>query len=543
MKSRPLALAAVFSLLSLARCECGETLNRVAPKIEIVDPFDTSISACADQGIRDCSYDFGEVAIGQAKFFQLAIANPSPVDLRLESIAFDGASDPAFSIAGDLPTAVPAQLPDGEVGRIVVVQFTPQVESPVSATLVIESDAANLDPDEDVAITFTGNGLDLGGPEISVSPQQCDFGDVGVSVTSFCDLTLENVGQRELLITSIGFSPDTDPNVFGPSGVFPIPTAIQPGTGVSLRLFAQPDQAGEITGTLLIGSTDPDNAEVPIPLRVFGAQAPTAVAEIDTVNGSPATGDPTVRPLDDVVLTGVNSQPALAGGSITAYQWEIVDQPPESSAQLSTPNQMTTGFFFSSAGGNLQGLDVAGTFTVRLTVQDDQGLFSTNDARVSLNAVPSEALHVQLTWDKPVNDMDLHLVRGSGNYCSSDSCYWANCKATSSSFPEWDGVSGRTAGDPALDVDDLSGYGPENINVDLPVDDTYTTAVHYFSGSQSTFSTVKIYVNGGLAYESSRETASDDDFWEVAQIQWMNGGAIVVPIDNYQNNWSCPFGP
>jgi len=260
-----------------------------------------------------------------------------------------------------------------------------------------------------------------------------------------------------------------------------------------------------------------------------------------TVNGGAPGNDPTVRPLDDVVLTGVNSQPALAGGSIITYQWEIVDAPVESSAALSTPSAMTTGFFFSSAGGNLQGIDVAGTFTVRLTVQDDQGLFSTNDARVTLNAVPSEALHVQLTWDKPTNDMDLHLIKGTGPYCSDESCYWANCKATSSSFPDWDGVSGRTAGDPSLDVDDLSGYGPENINVDLPIDSTYTTAVHFFSGSQSTFSTVKIFVNGGLAYESSRQTSNDDDFWEVAQIQWLNGGAIVVPIDNYDTNWSCPF--
>jgi len=254
MQSRPLALAAVLSLLSLARCECGDTLNRVAPKIEIADPFDATISVCADVGIRDCTYDFGDVPIGQARFFQFAIKNPSPVDLVLEEIAFDPTSDPSFTVTGELPVGVAAQ---GEDGEIVVVQFTPQLESSVTGTLIIRSDAANLDPEEDVIIHFTGNGLDLGGPQIAISPEECNFGDVGTGVTAFCDLTLENVGQRELLITSIGFTPDTDTNVFGPSGVFPIPTAIQTGTGVSLRLFAQPDVAGEILGTLLIGSTDP----------------------------------------------------------------------------------------------------------------------------------------------------------------------------------------------------------------------------------------------------------------------------------------------
>ena len=100
---------------------------------------------------------------------------------------------------------------------------------------------------------------------------------------------------------------------------------------------------------------------------------------------------------------------------------------------------------------------------------------------------------------------------------------------------------GRSAGDPSLDVDDLSGYGPENINVDAPVNGTYTAAVHFFSGSADTYVTVKIYVNGGLAHESSRQFTNDDDFWEVAQVQWLNGGAVVAPVDSFDTNWSCPF--
>ena len=117
MQSRPLVLAAVLSLLSLARCECGDTLNRVAPKIEIADPFDATVSVCADVGIRDCTYDFGEVPIGQARFFQIAIKNPSPVDLVLTSIAFDPSSDPSFSLSGELPVGV--ALISGGVPQVV----------------------------------------------------------------------------------------------------------------------------------------------------------------------------------------------------------------------------------------------------------------------------------------------------------------------------------------------------------------------------------------------------------------------------------------
>lgn len=537
MQCRPL-LVVVVALLPLANCECEPTLNRVAPKIELADVNAEGESPCAELGIRECSYDFGEVPIGQARFFRFLVKNPSPVDLVLSDIFLTDDSDPSFALSGTVPESVNAQL--GEEGQEVTVQFTPQVESDVEAELVIISDAVNLEPEEDVVLTLRGSGKDLGGPEISVSPQSCDFGDVGVGVTSFCDLTIENVGQRELLVDSVSFGDGTDTTVFGSASVFPIPTAIQPGTGVSLRLFAEPNTAGLIEGELLIGSTDPANPEVPVPLLVNGAQAPTAVARVKSVNGEAVQqSSPSVTPLDDVVLTGVDSQAAVNGKLITSYAWSIVQKPVESSIELTQPNAMETGFFFSSSSGDYQGLDVAGTFIVRLEVVDEDGLPSTNEARVTLNAVPSERLHVQLTWDTAVNDIDLHVIKASGPYCSAQSCYYANCKPTAFNRPDWDGVSGHTAGDPTLDVDDLSGYGPENINIDQPVDATYTTGVHFYSGSQPSNATVKIFVNGGLAYENTQLISSSDDFWEVAQIQWSQGAAIVVPVNGSNGNGSC----
>lgn len=533
-------LSALFSVVAFSHCDCDPELQRVAPKIEIADPYDPSASACAEQGFRECVYDFGEVQIGQARLFRFVIKNPSPVDLKIESIDFSEDSDPAFSLNGLPPKAVHA----GAEGEEVIVQFTPTLEAEVFGTLVIRSDAANVDPGEDVVILFSGRGLDLGAPEISVNPPSCDFGDVGIGVTAYCDLSIENVGQRELLITGIGFTAETSDSVFQPAGFFPIPTAIQTQTGVSFRLQATPNAAGEITGTLLIDSTDPANGQVSVPLRVFGAEAPTAIAEVKSINGTPPPpGSVQVRPLDDVVLTGVNSQAAIATGQIMAYQWTIVERPSESSVQLSQPNAMETGFYFPASTGNRPGLDVAGTFVVRLEVTDDQGLTSTNDARVTLSSVPSERLHVQLTWDT-VSDIDLYLTNNGGFGCDT-SCNWRNCKPTHGfSAPEWDGVPGRTAGDPVLDIDDTVSYGPENINVDAPANGTYIAGVHGWRVPSPTTVMVKIFVNGGLAYEGFREMNSTSavpggQFWRVAEIQWQNGAAIVVPVDTFQTNWSC----
>lgn len=552
MRNTKLAwLVSCWSMIALTRCECDPELQRVAPKIEIADAFDASISVCEENGVRACTYNFGEVVIGEGRFVKLLIKNPSPVDLYVNNIEYDVSSDPAFGYTvkregqdseNDWPVIVRAS--SGEGGTELTLGFIPTVSSEVQGRLVIRSDAANLEPGEDVVIELRGTGVDLGRPELVISPEECDFGRVGVGVTAFCDLTLENQGERDLSIDTVGFSPNTPTDIFGAASVLAVPIYVAPGTGISVRLYAAPARVEESSGAVVLTTNDPLRPSAEIPLKVEGAMAPTAVARVQSINGSPnQEAAPLVQPLDDVVLTGVDSVAAEAGGQIVAYQWELIEKPVESSVTLTTPNQMTTQFSFSNgfnASGIVNGLDVAGTFVVRLTVTDDYGAVSTNDARVTLNSVPGEALHVQLTWDAPVNDLDFHLRKGpNANYCGNSGCYYANCKASFASHLEWDGVAGRSAGDPSLDVDDLSGYGPENINIDAPSDDTYTVGVHFYSGSQATIATVKIFVNGALRDEYAREITSSKDFWEVAQVQWQNGSAVVTPVDDYSSSFSC----
>lgn len=555
MRNTKLAwLVSCWSVMALTRCECAleqPELQRVAPKIEISDPFDPTASICEDSGIRGCTYSFGEVVIGEGRFVKLMIKNPSPVDLYVNLIEFDESSDPAFGYtvdrkdsAADSDWPVVVRASSGEGGTELTVGFIPTVGSEVQGRLVIRSDAANLEPGEDVVIELRGTGVDVGRPELVISPEECDFGRVGVGVTAFCDLTIENQGVRDLSIDSVGFSNGTPTDIFGAASVLAVPIFVAPGTGVSVRLYATPARVEASVGGMVLTSNDPLRPEATIPLKVEGAMAPTAVARVLSINGSPNNvAAPQVQPLDDVILTGLDSVAAQAGGQIVAYQWEIIQKPNESSVTLTTPNQVTTGFSFSNGFGSsgvVPGIDVAGTFVVRLAVTDEYGATSTNDARVTLNSVPGEALHVQLTWDTPVNDIDFHLRKGpNADYCGNTGCYYANCKASMASHLEWDGVPGRSAGDPSLDVDDLVGYGPENINIDAPSDDIYTVGVHFFSGLEATVATVKIFVNGALRDEYTRELVDSKDFWEVARVQWQNGSAVVTPVDDYTYNFSC----
>ncbi len=521
-------IAFVVTALALPfGCVCEEPLARLAPVIAIGDPFDTAFSVCAEglkskpeDKFRECAFDFGDVDVGRARVFSFTIRNPSPVNLRVISVSTEDGSDPAFTVDGEPPSEVKSAV--GLLGEVVSVKFQPTVEGAVTARLIIESDGENLDEGEDVVIELSANGVSRCKPSIDVVPAACTFGDVGVGATAFCDLSINNTGECELIVDDIGFTADTAfPQVFGPQSAFNIPTTIPGGTGVSLRLYARPQDTSLTTGTLFIHSFDPEHERVEVPLTVQGANAPTCVARVSAVNGTPNSDPaPPVEPLDDVEFSGDQSTSARAGGTITGRAWTILAAPPESSATLASASAATTRFHFSSAAGNVNGVDVAGTFTVGLVVTDDLGAVSTQ-CSVTVNAVPRAGLHVQMTWDVAVNDIDLHLARNGTNWCSNDDCYFGGTNRN------WGGGNLN----PSLDIDDLSGFGPENINIESPADGDYTIGVGMYSHTSDATVTVRIFIGGQLEFEGFQAMGISDT-WLPARVELRNGISTVVTLND-----------
>ncbi len=538
-----------------------EPIARVAPKLTIGDPFDAEATVCnPDDRFTECAYNFGEVNVGEGRFLKVVLENRTQVKLLVDTIEVEG--DPAFSLEGNpfagedvitIETNSTTKVEEGTLSpTIITVRYVPVVEGEgQQATLKIWSDAVNFeDPDNQgtyfpLEIKLTGTGIDNGRPEVVVEPAECDFGEVGLAAKAYCDISVKNVGARDLQITGVDFlDATTFPSVFNAETIVPIPSFIAPGTALSIRFSATPSSPQLQRNDFVLSTNDPLKPEVTVPLKVLGAEAPTAIARVLAINNVPNNqATPDIRPLDDVVLTGEDSVPAQVNGSIVTYSWSIEAQPQQSTVILSSPDAMTTGFEFNSAQGIVSGLDVAGEYVVRLTVTDDSGLTSTNDARVNLNAVPSEALHIELTWESPNWDLDLHMVKDGAAYCSTSSCYYANCKPGAAGYPEWDGVGGRGGGDPVLDIDDLNGYGPENINIDEPEEGVYRAAVHTFSAglNEDVGVTLKVYVNGALAYDDYRIMGDGGDMWEVVEISWANGVPTVFPINQYDGaGGGCP---
>lgn len=541
MKLARTVLALTAASLLVAGCDsCDVTpIGRLAPIIAIGDPFDPAFSVCAtglEEGdkkpFRDCAFDFGEVDVGRARVFSFTVRNPSPVRLSIDSITFDDGSDPAFAFDGALPVAVESGV--GNVGEVVSVKFAPTVEGAVTAVLRIKSDAENLNKEEgeDVIITLTATGASRCQPDIEIAPAACDFGDVGVGATGFCDVSIKNNGACELLVSDLGFTAETPfPAVFGPQSQVATPIAIAGGTATSLRLYARPSAAQVFTGGLVISSFDPDEPQVTVPLTVRGAQAPTCVVSVSRINNTPNSNPtPAIEPLDDVEMSAVQSVASRQGGTIQGWAWEIVSQPAESSARLDpTSGTQETRFVFDSASGRVRGVDVAGTFVVGLIVTDDLGASSTQ-CTIALNAVPRSGLHVQMTWDSSSNDIDLHLARNGTNWCSNDDCYYGGRTRT------WGGGGAN----PSLDIDDLSGFGPENITIDSPADGNYTVGVDFYSGGVPTTVTVKIFIGGQLEYEGFQFMSTGQ--WQPARVDIRNGISTLTVIESTANQTGTCFG-
>lgn len=142
--------------------------------------------------------------------------------------------------------------------------------------------------------------------------------------------------------------------------------------------------------------------------------------------------------------------------------------------------------------------------------------------------VPGEDLWVEMFWSQSGEDMDLHLVRGTGNLNSNQDCYYGNCIRGGL---DW-GPAGAD-GNPSLDLDDVPNRGPENINISTPENGTvYHVWVHDYPGSvrsSATDVTVNVYLGGILEFTDTRAISNEDDEVEFAEIDWGSRSVNRVP--------------
>ena len=221
--------------------------------------------------------------------------------------------------------------------------------------------------------------------------------------------------------------------------------------------------------------------------------------------------NPVAPPFESATWTGVDSYDP-DGLMITDYSWSLDSKPTGSAIDiLDTTADVIPGFT----------PDLAGDYVATLVVTNEDGVES-EPCEVTLEAVPVQNLWVEMFWAHSGDDMDLHLLAPGGQLERNTDCYYANCTG---SGLDW-GQRGDPADDPRLDLDDIPGTGPENINVAEPEDGVYTVVVHDYPGSQYQSDnevTVNIYVDGALMFSDTRGIVGENLYEEFAEIDWVNG--------------------
>jgi uncharacterized protein YfaP (DUF2135 family) len=169
-------------------------------------------------------------------------------------------------------------------------------------------------------------------------------------------------------------------------------------------------------------------------------------------------------------------------------------------------------------------------------VSDNSGLTATCTTTVTARG---DGIRVEVTWNTASSDVDTHLLRragGTGWFNTPNDCYYAN------PTPMWD-LPGLPD-DPRLDIDDVNGFGPENINLDVPaVGSVFRVGIHYYNawGAGPTAVTVRIYC-GDIAttpvatYMRTLTNGSgvpdSNDFWRVADVTWTGPDMCSVAAIN-----------
>lgn len=471
VKARHALLVLGVSLLPLGSCSMEAQFSRLQPAIAYSPE----------------SLDFSGVVVDYSSTIEVEIINAGLATLDVSSIALLDTTVRQFTHNG-VPTGIEPN------DRLVVeVTCTPTTYSTYANTLSIVSNDPEL---PEIQIPMVCEGIYAPTPDIEVSPLTLDFGMVDIGANSTGLVYITNTGEGDLHIGS------TSQEGSGAYSLVTDPQGVTVGADDDefvMVVMYEPMSALGDNGRINILSDDPDEPAVQvILLGNGGGDFEYPVANIDAVLSS--------VPLEVIDLDGTGSYDP--DDRLLTYLWSLSDRPDGSTTDISGPTGSMAELF----------LDLAGRYEVQLVVTNDLEVAS-SPAKHTITVIPDDNLHIEMFWDTPSSDIDLHLAHGTGDLFSDDECNYCN------QAPEW-GEDGVSSDDPSLDLDDLSGYGPENININEPGNGEYPIRVHYFreNGAGATTVTVRVYFNSGSdpLYEGSK-MLTYNQVWYVGDALWPEG--------------------
>ncbi len=458
----------------------GDRTNRVEPELRV----------------PELTVDFGTLPVLNEKQFEVPLLNVGRATLNVTQVAL-ATDDGIFRLV-----SAPTESAAGNTENVVVA-FRPLKEAPYMNTLIIDTDDPN---NPHLELALGGVGSTAG--KLEISPAMLDFGRVPECAGAVAQVTLLSVGTADLIIEEINFTADSfsgfgfvgstrTPAIIKLIGANGLPGQIQ----LTVRLTIPAGTIGTVTGGLHLKTTDPDQRDVVIPMTAVVNQAPVGVIGMFG-NSSPGAL---------VSLDGTGSADP-DGDDPIVYKWTIRSKPLSSTTTIAAADQPITSMRLDPL--------VPGAYEVQLDLTDSEGVKSCTPARATVVAAPAQKLLIEMFWDNPGTDLDLHVLKTekSGLFSKSEDCFYQNKK------PLW----GPTDIDnPELLRDALTGYGPEVFGYQNPIDSSYRAVVVLTNDLLSTMpeskATVRIYEFGVLKGEFTRTLSKKDEVWDVGLITWPSG--------------------
>jgi len=356
-----------------------------------------------------------------------------------------------------------------------------------------------------------------GTPKIQVDPSPIDFGIVPAGESTAQIATLSSLGDATLNITVMQVGEGRETFTL----LEPIIGSFEPNSFAEITITYSSD-GSETTGDLQILSNDPANPSLRVPLL---AGAEVIVDTGDSGDTDPPLSQPVaVCSVDPGEVLAIhesadwvgNSSYDTDGGSIVSYSWALYSAPAGATATMPGGTANRRGFT----------PDVAGEYVGELIVIDNDGLVS-EPCYATLNATAGDGLWVEMFWTNSGDDMDLHLLDNGGALATDSDCYYANCTWGGL---DW-GVRGNTSDNPILDLDDIPGTGPENVNISSPDRGTYTVYVHDYPGSAyigRNDVTVNVYFASRLVWTDTRNINSEGCYEPFVEVT--SPGGTATPL-------------
>ena len=519
--------------------------------------------------VSPSSVDFGRVGAGEVAIQEITVTNLGTADAVIEGLRVSGSEDFSIKLNGADPNIDAHVLMDPDQDGVLGISsretmtfqviYTPQLEGSDRGEVVILSNDSQR---EMIHIQTLANSaspcVNVLTPNSTANDStELQFGPSLIGGINMRQVIIESCGEEPLQIldirleTNTAYTLGTDVPPFFPTTLTAIDNdRVRPL--LDFNLHFEPINAEVYQDVLLIESNDPVYPEIRVPVLGLGTvnRCPLAQVAVDRYE------------LSSLEVLSLDASPSIdldgPDGRPVRYDWSVRSQPVGSTAQIV---ESFSDPFRPADGGPVDDpttpyaqffVDIVGEYELELMVTDGLGLSAPSDscqqpeAVVYIHALPDQDVYIELVWSTPNDrdemdfagaDADLHLLHPLGlTWATSPyDCYYGNPK------PDW-GPLGEE-GDPSLGIDDTSGAGPENINLNTPeytdqLGENYRIGVHYYSDDLLGESemTVRVYLLGSLAGEWTRTLNHSGNFWEVAQIIWTPFEQSAQEIDQFYVN-------